>query len=170
MAITYAPERAQIVPGYCGCFWLEGAGAEVAVNWRKGFGLAASVSGGHASQVAPGVDVNKIMFLGGERYTHKLRSWHTGTPQERNLQIFGEWLFGDVHAFNGVFPASGGAKSSADAFAMQAGGGVNMSLYKRIGLRLLQIDYVKTALPNNVSDAQDDLRLAAGLTYRFGKR
>ena len=169
LAVTYAPERAQLVPGNCGCFWMQGASAEAAVSWRKGFGLVASVFGGQAAAVAPGVDVNKIMFLGGERYTGKLRTWHEGTPQERKLQFFGEWLFGDVHAFNGVFPASGGVKSSADAFAMQMGGGLNMSLYKRLGVRLVQVDYVKTTLPNNATNAQDDLRLATGLTFRIGR-
>jgi hypothetical protein len=43
-----------------------------AVNLWKGFGLVASFSGGHASNIASGVDANRILYLGGVRYTRAL--------------------------------------------------------------------------------------------------
>jgi hypothetical protein len=42
LAVTYVPERAQLAPDNCGCFWLQGGGVDAAVTWRKGFGLAAT--------------------------------------------------------------------------------------------------------------------------------
>jgi hypothetical protein len=51
--------------------------------------------------------------------------------------------------------------------AMQAGGGLNFYLTRNFGLRLLQAGYVRTALPNNGSNAQSDLRLSCGITWHF---
>jgi hypothetical protein len=35
-------------------------------------------------------------------------------------------------------------------------------------VRLLEADYVRTQLPNNYSQSQNDVRLAFGVTYHFG--
>jgi hypothetical protein len=73
-----------------------------------------------------------------------------------------------VHAFNGLFPSSGNTvKSSANAFAMQVGGGVNVALAKGFGLRALQLDYIYTTLPNNGTNTQHDLRMGIGITYHL---
>src|ERR1700730_8978800 len=63
MSVTYAAERAQIAPGHCGCFWLQGGGADVALTFWKGFGAAASLTGDHISNYSPGLDINKIAYL-----------------------------------------------------------------------------------------------------------
>ncbi|HEY4903577.1 MAG TPA: hypothetical protein VIH89_08910 [Candidatus Sulfotelmatobacter sp.] len=165
VAVTYAGERAQIAPGTCGCFWLQGGGADAALTFWKGIGASASITGAHAHNYYSGIDVNKIAYMFGPRYT--FAGWNLGT-KERSLQIFGEALFGGVHAFNGAFPTSTGLTASANSFAMQAGGGVNLVLSRKIGLRLLQADYMRTDLPNSYSKSQNDLRLAAGVNYRFG--
>jgi hypothetical protein len=165
LGITYTAERAQIAPGACNCFWLQGGTMDAAVTWRKGFGLVASISGDHASEVSPGVDVNKITFLGGERYTYNTWTKFAGSPKKRNVQLFGEWLLGDVHAFNGTFPTGAGVTSSADAFAMQAGGGADVFLSKSFGIRVVQVDYLRTKLPNGYSNSQNDLRVGAGVVY-----
>lgn len=169
LAVTYSPERAQLAQGSCGCFWLQGAGMDAAVNFRKGFGVVASISGAHASNVAPGVDVNRIVALAGGRYTHSLWGFRKQAAQERHLEYFGQWLFGGDHAFNGIFPSGGGIVPRATAFAMQGGGGMNMALNEHFGLRLLEVEYLRSTLPNNGSNTQNDLRLAFGVTYRFKK-
>jgi hypothetical protein len=168
VAATYAPERTQISVSPNDGFWLQGGGVEAAVNFQRGLGLVASVSGGHASNVTPGVDVNKVVVLGGERYTHTVWRPRKGPARDRHLELFGQWLFGSVHGFGGVYPASGGVKSSATAFAMQAGGGMNLALSRHFGLRLLDVEFLQTALPNNGSITQNDLRLATGITVHFG--
>jgi hypothetical protein len=69
-----------------------------------------------------------------------------------------------------MFPASGNnVRSSAGAFAMQVGGGVNVVLAKGFGLRAFQLDYVRTTLSNNVTDIQHDLRMGIGVTWRLGR-
>lgn len=101
--------------------------------------------------------------MAGPRYTRSLPTLH-------RTQLFAEGLFGGVHAFDSVFPGSTGVTSSAGGFSMQLGGGVNVPVAKRISIRALEVDYVHTNLPNNSADSQNDLRLAFGAVWHFGKR
>jgi outer membrane protein OmpA-like peptidoglycan-associated protein len=162
--LTFAVERAEVVPNQC-CFWFKGGGADAAVTFWKGFGLAAAFNGDHAGNVETNVDVNKLTFLGGPRYT-----W-TGAPRpgsNRRWQLFGQGLFGEVHGFDGLYPATGGATTSANSFAIQAGAGANLLLTKHFGVRLLEADYVRDELPNASFDSQNDLRLSFGIVYHLG--
>jgi len=166
LGVTYAPERAQLVPGSC-CFWLQGGGGDAAVTFWRGFGIATGLTGEHISNYAPGMDVNKIAYLAGPRYTYAAWARHSGTADRARLQLFGQGLFGGVHAFDGVFPTSSGTTPTANSFALQAGGGIDLLLTKHIGVRLVEADYVRTALPNGAANAQDDLRLVFGVTYHM---
>lgn len=167
LAVTFVPERTQVAQ-VNSTFWLRGGAIDAAVTLHKNVSLVASVTGGHADSTASRAAVNKIVYLGGERYTQNI--WHRKTPNKSgHLDIFGQWLFGGVHGFDGVYPAIGGAKSTANSFAMQAGGGLNLALTRHIGIRLVDINFLQTYLPNNASETQNDLRLATGLTFRFGK-
>jgi hypothetical protein len=166
VAVTFATERAHWVPGHC-CFWLKGGGADAAVTFWKGFGVAASLTGDHASNFTPGVDVNKIAIMAGPRYTFTAWQGHANAADKRRLQVYAQGLFGEVHAFDGLFPATGAATSSANSLAIQAGGGLNLYLTRNLGLRLVEADYVRTALPNAYANRQNDLRLAFGVTYHF---
>jgi outer membrane protein OmpA-like peptidoglycan-associated protein len=167
LAVTYSPERTQLVPGEC-CFWLQGAGADAAVTFWKGFGIAAAVNGEHTSNYEPGWDVNKISYLAGPRYTFNAWTGSSGTPDRPRLQIFLQGLAGGVHAFDGVFPSGSVLVPSANSYAIQAGGGLNLILTRHWGVRPFEADYVRTALPNGAGDAQNDLRLAAGVSYHIG--
>jgi len=109
LGITFATERSQLVPGNC-CFWFKGGGADVAFNFFKGWGIAASLTGDHAGNVAPDVDVNKISYMAGPRYTWT--AW-SGANQHR-LQMYAQGLFGGAHGFDGVYPTSTGTTSSAN--------------------------------------------------------
>jgi len=188
-AAAFSMERSQVVPSQC-CFWFKGGGADVAVTFRSGWGVAGSITGDHASnvtsirnvnaglmadpamQITPnatayltqGVDVNKISYLAGPRYTYTFGQ--AGT-QQRRMQLFGQGLVGWTHGFNGLYPAPGAATTSAHSMAVQAGGGLNWYLSKHWGLHLIEADYVRTALPNAAANVQNDMRLSAGVTYHF---
>jgi hypothetical protein len=164
--VTYAPERAQVVPSQC-CFWMQGGGADASVTFWKGLGVVASLTGDHASDVTTGVDVNKISYLAGPRYTYTFGTKQGGAAAKPRYQIFGQGLLGGVHGFNGIYPTSTSTTGSANAFALQAGGGFNYRLTKHWGLRLLEADYVRTQLPNNAANVQSDLRLVTGITYHI---
>jgi hypothetical protein len=56
--------------------------------------------------------------------------------------------------------------SRENAFAMAFGGGLNVKATHHIWLRLVQVDYVRAQFTNN---AQNDIRVSAGLVFRFGE-
>jgi outer membrane immunogenic protein len=165
LAITYSTEHARLAPGTCGCFWLQGGGADAALTLWKGFGFAAGVTGQIVSNYAPGVDFSKVSYMGGPRYTYT--AWKRGPSsiQRPRLQIFGEGLFGAVHAFSGAFPSSTAIDATANSFALQTGGGINLFFLRSFSVRLLDVDYVRTQLPNGYAGTQNDLRLAFGVSY-----
>jgi hypothetical protein len=168
VAITYVAERAKIASIDCGCFWLQGGGMNAAVTFFRGLGVAADLTGGHASNIAPGVDLDKVSFMMGPRYTYPFKSWfghdfggHGGG------RIFADGLIGGVHSFNTVVPTSAGVAGAASSFVFQVGGGADLPLRKGIGIRLFEADYVRSTLPNAGNSTQNDLRLAAGISFHF---
>jgi outer membrane protein OmpA-like peptidoglycan-associated protein len=163
LGITFATERSKVAPDDC-CFWFKGGGADVAVSFWKGWGIAATLTGDQASDVTPGVDVNKISFLAGPRYTW---TGFSGANHHR-WQLYGQGLFGVAHGFDGLYPSGNTVKSSANAFALQTGAGLNYYFTRHWGVRLIEADYVRTEFPNTNDDLQNDFRLAFGITYHFG--
>jgi hypothetical protein len=169
LAVTYTAERAKIASTGCGCFWLQGGSVNGAVRVFRGLSVAANLTGEHSSGFGTGVDLNKLAFMAGPRYTLDTRRWTDHWSGERHkTSVFGEALFGIAHGFDSVFPTTSGIESSANSFSMQLGGGLNIRLAKRFGLRALEIDYVRTSLPNGAGNTQNDLRLAAGVSYHLG--
>jgi hypothetical protein len=78
---------------------------------------------------------------------------------------------GWAHGFNSRFPlANNQMESSADSLQAVAGGGLEFPLHGRLLLRLPQIEYLYTGLPNNASNRQNSLRVSAGLAIRFHPR
>jgi len=160
VAVTYDLERAQIANAGCGCFWLQGGSVEFAMPFYRGLGVAASFGGEHAWNIQPGANLSKLTYLAGPRYTFGGAGLHAP-------HLFGEALFGGAHGFDSIFPSSGGVTPTANSYAMQFGGGMDLGLSSGFGLRAFEVDYVRTALPNNGSNTQNDLRLAFGLSYSF---
>jgi outer membrane immunogenic protein len=168
VAATFTAEHAKISPGDCGCFWLQGGSGEANVYLFRGLSAAVELTGSHVGNITPGVDISQISVMGGPRYTFGTSRWTDRIFGTRHrTSFFGEALFGGVHAFDGVYPASTGLKTTATAFSMQVGGGFNVRLARSFGLRLIEVDYVRTSLPNGTTDSQHDLRLAAGISYQI---
>lgn len=164
LSVTYSVERSQVAPGSCGCFWFQGAGTDAAVTFWKGVGIAGAVTGEHANQ-APGMNIDKIAYVIGPRYTFAVQTHHAGLPPR--MQLFGEVLLGSVHGFNSIFPTATGVNPSATSFALQTGGGINTFFSKRFAVRVIEVEYLHTDLPNNYSNVQNDLRLGFGVTYHL---
>lgn len=169
LAVDFTAERAKIAATDCGCFWMQGGSINGAVAAFRGLSVVASMTGERASEVAPGVDVNKIDFMAGPRYTLYTTRWtNRWLGSQRGTNVFGEALFGEAHGFSSLFPTpGGGSKSSANSLSMQFGGGLNLGLSKGFGIRALEVDYVRTTLPNGVGNLQNDLRLSIGVSYHF---
>jgi hypothetical protein len=159
ISVTYNLERGKAAMNGGG-FWLQGAGADVALPVYSRFSIAGSLSGAHASNIQPGMDLNKLSYVAGPRFTYEIS----------HFSIFGQGLFGGSHGFESIFPFPGAVKPSANSFAMQLGGGLDIFGENGLGVRAFELDYVRTGLPNNGTDTQNDLRLAFGLSYRFPRR
>lgn len=134
-----------------------------------GVGVVVKANGESASGISPGIDLNQVTVVAGPRYT-----WRYNKPRPIPFSLFGQGLFGYVHAWDTLFPstppAAGGVytpKTNASAFAMQAGGGVNVPYNKHLGFRVAEAEWVYTQLPNHSNDWQSDIRLSSGVTFRF---
>jgi len=168
LAVTYTTEYGKLATAG-NSFWLQGASADGAVTLWNGFGIAANLDSGSGNNLAPGINLNQIQFAAGPRYTWTEKNDHASTGGRYRLQVFGQGLFGVDHAFNGVFPTPAGVVPTATSLAIDAGGGLNLSLNKTFGVRMLEADYIRTSLPNNASNTQNDMRLSFGVTYHIGK-
>lgn len=167
VAVTYVAERAKIASADCSCFWLHGGSANVAFTFFHGLGIAANLTGEHAAAIQPGVDLDKVMFAMGPRYTYRPQKWKPGFLGGKGIALFGEGLVGGVHGFNSVFPSSSGVMGAASSLGVQAGGGMDVQLSRTVGIRAFEVDYVRSTLPNNADNVQHDFRLAAGISFHF---
>jgi len=170
IAVTYSLERAKVAATACTCFWLQGGSVDAAVTLFHGLGAAVNMTGEHKSNITPGVDLDKFAFMAGPRYTVKADRWSGRVLPRHETSVFAEALFGGMRGFNSVFPTSSGVVSSASSFSLQLGGGLNIGIARGFGVRALEVDYIRTALPNNGTNTQHDLRLAFGLTYHMKRR
>jgi len=163
LGATFAGELSRPDPSLSS-FWFKGGGVDGAVTFWKGFGIAATLTGDHASDVFTGVDENKFSFLVGPRYTFTAWKGHAGPADPRRLQLFGQGLVGGAHGFDYHFT---NGKTSANELAIQTGGGLNLYLTRRFGIRPIEVDFVRTQIGATGFDTQNDMRLAAGLIWHF---
>jgi opacity protein-like surface antigen len=80
-------------------------------------------------------------------------------------------LFGTVHGDAGAFipgpvPIGLAQDITQNAFGMAFGGGLNVKATRHIWLRLVQVDYLRAQFTNNT---QNDVRVSAGIIFRFGQ-
>lgn len=165
LAVNFASERSNTVSGVYGNFWLTGIGGNLYYNLWHGIGPVVDLYFMRAPNIAPNVDLNEYTYVGGLRYT-------TGTGSEssapRRLQIFAEGLAGKVQAFNGVFPGgNSGVVKNADSLEVEAGGGIDWRVGRKIGFRVVQAHYVQTWLPNGQLNEQRNLRISGGFSAHF---
>jgi outer membrane protein OmpA-like peptidoglycan-associated protein len=83
-----------------------------------------------------------------------------------NLVPFGEFLLGATHG-----SANLTGISSQNAFAIAAGGGVDVVLNKNWAWRFVQLDYFMTNHTGpavNANGRQDNFRIGSGIVYRWG--
>ena len=164
--LRFSEQVSNAPAGTCGCFGLEGFAGDAAWNLfslgtghSTGLGIAGDFGVVHTGQVNGG---NYGLTLTTLTAGPRLR-----LPGKR-LQTFGQALFGVAHGSDSQFPTGNTLVSSASSFAMDFGGGADYSINQRFSLRALQLDYLRTNLPNITSGWQNSLRIGVGVTVRFG--
>jgi hypothetical protein len=71
---------------------------------------------------------------------------------------FGQFLFGGAHADVG---------GGLNAFAWAGGVGLDVNLTHLIGVRLAQVEYLRTDFTDGITNHQNNLRVSAGVVLRF---
>jgi peptidoglycan-associated lipoprotein len=167
LGLTYTYKLAKLSSTTGWFFGVQGASVD-GVYWlgpkAYNLGLAFDLNGETATNIRPNVNLSQISFVAGPRYT----LWQYKAPGRLSgTNVYGQGLVGFVNAFNSIFPTGTAVTTSASSFALQTGGGVNMPLNNKWGLRLFEADYVYTRLPNSSGNYQGDIRFSGGVTYHF---
>jgi peptidoglycan-associated lipoprotein len=162
LAVTYSADRTNLTTG--SSFWMQGGCAELSGNLPHGFGVVADVTGLHAGSISStAVPLSLVAFTFGPRFTWR-SPWR---PERHDMSLFGQALLGEAHGFDSIFPSSSGVSSSASSLALQAGGGMDLGLKRHVSLRLLQVDWLRTQLPNGGTNVQNHFRISTGVELHF---
>lgn len=160
--------------------YLNGGSTSLAINFNRYFGLVGDFGGFRDTKLMltqPNVNPSTIAnpnrdssgavytYMGGPRIS--FRKYERVTP-------FMQALFGGIRASSvtpsdctGVCPGL----PEENAFAMTAGGGLDVKVRRHFAIRVVQAEYMMTRFNdfNTGSVArQNDIRLSAGLVFRFG--
>jgi hypothetical protein len=157
--------------------WLNGGSTSVAFNLNRSLGIVGDFGGFNETRLLlttgnPPVAVNPYQavqagtvftYLAGPRLS--FRKFDRVTP-------FAQVLFGGIRASEEAI-----CKSCApllpvqNAFAMTAGGGLDLRIHHRFAIRIVQAEYMMTRFENPATAAsasQNDVRLSTGIVLRFG--
>jgi hypothetical protein len=155
-ALTYQALNSNIVDTGSH-FWLQGGSLQVHTRFLGGFGTAIDLFGVQSSNVkSTGASLDIISVVAGPRYTWQL-------PYKSRASLFGEALLGEAFANSSSFP---GAGTSDRGLALTVGGGLDYAVHPQFSLRALEVNWLRTQLPNAASDVQNNLRIGAGVIYR----
>ena len=162
LGADYNYVRANAPPDGCGCFSMHGVNAWFAYNFTHSFAVVAEVSSQRASDISgSGQDLTLTSYLFGPRY-----SWR----KSGHFAPFAQVLLGGAHASGSLASNSSGFAGSSNAFAVIAGGGLDIGIARHFAIRALEADYYRTQFTNGLNDRQNNLRLSAGVIFRIGEK
>jgi len=148
-------------------FYLRGASVEMAYAPWKGIGFVAGGAGTAGTNLRSVVDIHTVTFSVGPRYTYNI-GHISPTAWNRKGSIFVQGKFGYAFATSGQYPVKGVLTSNASSLDLEAGGGMNLHIYHRFDLRLIEFDLVHTRFPNGAENVQNSLRVATGINFHLG--
>jgi peptidoglycan-associated lipoprotein len=162
LAVDYSYLRSNAPPGGCTCFNLNGVSVNIAFPALPGrFALVGDLTIDNVSKVnTSGYSLTLSTFTVGARYLPKLRH----SP----FQPFAQIMAGGAHASGSLtLPPNPLAQNATLSFAASIGGGLDVHLNKRFGIRLAQADYYPTTFDNGSNNHQNNFRLSAGAVIHF---
>jgi hypothetical protein len=155
IAATYSPARFSAVNG--GSFWVQGGGFQIQARLGNRLGVVTDTRIFNISNInSTGEGLSFTTITAGPRYT---------LPVRRNIYAYGQFLMGGTIAYSGLFPHSSGLETSAAGLGLYAGGGLEMRLSDRVILRAIEVDRMRTHLPNGITNTQNALILGGGIVY-----
>lgn len=157
LGANYSFLHANAPAGSCGCFSANGGSGDVVLNLPHAFSAVGEVSGYKANAISGTTqNVTVLNYLFGGRYS---------VPTHSRLRLYGQALFGASHESSNYAYVQ-----SANAFAFSLGGGAHLPVGRRLGINLVQADWLHSTLPNAGNNRQNDLRLGIGLYLVLGSR
>jgi len=164
---------------------LNGGGGELNVNINEFLGIKMDLQGFSSSTDTFNIAPNLIFPAGAQGHVQGNLFTYLFGPQIKvrahHLQPYGHLLFGGAHtnvygnAFQTICqPIVGGCTlskaPSAEAFAMDFGGGVDIPVGRHVAIRPAQFDYLLTRFSNPFtgSNNQNNFRYSAGVLFSFG--
>lgn len=158
---------------------LNGGSASIAFNFNRYLGLVADFGGYDDSQLqltGNGANEPLVVNASGTAYTY-LFGPRLSYRNSTRFTPFAQVLAGGVHASDVTISGCSGPECTPlpaqNAFAMTAGGGLDIRLTRHFSIRAVQAEYMMTRfaeVPTGGSSSQNDLRLSSGLVYGFGGR
>ncbi len=149
-------------------------------NLNRYLGVTADISGANLSPFS--FSVLGISAGTRQRLTNYLFG-PTLTASLGRSSVFAHALFGEAHSSlsTGVsIPIIGGISTgltSANAFAMAFGGGIDFGMTRHFAIRAVQVDYLRTqfnstdalttGLSSSLGNRQNSFRYSAGVVFRF---
>jgi hypothetical protein len=158
----YTYLRTNEPPGSCTCFNMQGGNGGFAWDIKdSGFALVGDVAAVHAGTIAStGYNLTILSTTGGLRYRFPVKSI--------DLQPFGQALFGFAHASGtGAQSPNPAAGNAGAAFALNAGGGIDLPVSDGFSVRLFEADYLLTTFDNGSNNRQNNLRISIGAVFHF---
>jgi hypothetical protein len=128
---------------------LNGWNGQLDLNLNRWLGLTGDFGGYYGSPF--NVSVHDYSFLFGPTLTYRAE----------HVAPFLHALAGVDHVNVGTAAGSG----SDTKFAWAVGGGIDLPINQRFGIRLIQADFLRT---NHGNDEQNNIRLSTGLLFMFG--
>jgi opacity protein-like surface antigen len=157
--------------------YLNGGSTSIAFNFNRYLGIVGDFGGFKVSKLlltGPG-EPSGAVNSSGTAYTYLFGPRLSYRTHER-ITPFAQVLFGGIHASDvtlssGCSGAGCTLLPSENRFAMTAGGGLDVKVHHHIAIRLIQAEYLMTRFENLTTGStasQNDMRLSAGLVFRFG--
>jgi len=129
-------------------FGLNGWNAQGSVNINNWLGVTADFGGTYGSPFS--VSLHNYSYMFGPTLSYRAT----------RIVPFAHALFGGSHLSSSI----GGLSASENVFAMAVGGGVDVPLVRHFGVRLAQVDWMRTQYFNTT---QNNLRVSTGAMLRF---
>jgi outer membrane protein OmpA-like peptidoglycan-associated protein len=156
--------------------WMNGGSTSIAFNVTRHLGLVADFgaytnsqmrfTGAYTSTVnVNNANVAAFSYLVGPRFSF---------GRNDRITPFVQALFGGVHANQVSLDGctfSCTLLPSQNAFAMTAGGGLDLKVHRHFAIRIIQAEYLMTRFTSYTTGTaamQNDMRLSAGIVFRMG--
>jgi len=167
LALGYVYQGSQPVPG-TSWFGLNGGRGDVVWNFGRYFAVVGEAGGTHAKSYGT-ANSPLTMFTGmaGPRL-YLIPRGRKGKPWK--LAAFVQVLGGAAYASEGQFPQGPlgtTVKNTALSMAASAGGGIEMRVHRNVAVRLIQVDYLYTQMPNLFDNYQSSFRVGAGVVFNL---